>query len=193
MLIINVIFGKLDELFAFLRSDKKQWPAFFELVILSAGAGFILGLRTNMHGLQLGRLLVGTFTSVGAILGLLFSILALFVLFFVFKLIFGLEISNRELYKVGLIGNVPNVLGTIFTAICTLIFGFNEKGYTSVQSFAETEVKPLAAFYNILDPFTIAEILLVSYLVARFTNKMKLLPVFVGIWLVIKYAFGFIG
>lgn len=193
MIIIDVIFGKVDELFAFLRSDKKQWPAFFELAVLFAISGFVMGLKTSLHDVPVNHVVMGAFVAMGAIIGFLLSVLALFVLFFIFKLIFNLEISNGELYKMGLIGSVPSVLGTIFTAICTLLFGFSEKGYTSVQAFAGAEVKPLVALYNLLDPFTLAEIIFVSYLVARFTNKKRLFPIFVGIWLVIEYGLGFVG
>lgn len=193
MLIADVVFGKIDDLFTFLRSDKKQWPAFFELAILFAVSGFLLGLKTNMHGLQINHLIMGALVSAGTVVGFLFSLLGFFVLFFILKLIFNLELSKSELYKIGLIGNVPNVLSTIFTTICTLLFGFNEKGYTSIQAFAGAESKPLAAFFYILDPFTISEVFFISYLVTRFTAKKKLFPVFIIIWLLIKYAFGFIG
>lgn len=182
-MILEIVTWDLKSLENRVKTKKGMWLNFFILFVLFIMAGLISTFTTDVPK-ELSKTLASLLLTFGSAFNFLSQIIIVFALFKILQLILKLNISNKQLAYVGIIGATPILISSVFNIICNIFFGHNIHGYTSILYFMQPKNHILNNLFQTINPFIFWQIFLTSALVVYLTSKNKK-------WIIALYSFVF--
>lgn len=188
---IDVFTWDIKGLINKVKLSSRIWLHFIFLILLFAITGYVASYVTNTPR-ELSKTASRVILIIGSVGNLFIQIIFTFVVLKVFQLFLKLNITNKQMVYIGLIGSIPILISSIFNITCIFLFGYSSRVYTSLAFFFDVKNQFLKNFLLAMNPFVLWQLVIVSMLMVYITSKNKnwMIGLYILVFLFLKILVG---